>query len=264
MEDVQSRKDGRNQAIDKVGVSDLRYPIVILDRANGKQHTVATVSLSVDLPHEFKGTHMSRFLETLTRHHGEITFRTLPIILEELRIRLAAENAHIELAFPYFIERCAPATASKALMDIDCQFVAESSKDKGDFVLQARIPVTSLCPCSKAISEYGAHNQRGYVTIALRTVNETQNLPSMFWIEELVEIVDQSGSSPIYPLLKREDERHVTMRAYENPVFVEDIVRNVALQLREDPRVAWFRVHALNHESIHNHSAFAEITWART
>jgi len=263
MEDVQSRKDERNQAIDKVGVADLRYPIVILDRANGKQHTIATVSLSVHLPHEFKGTHMSRFLETLARHHGEITFRTLPAILEELRTRLSAEKAQIELAFPYFIERCAPVTGLQALMDIDCRFVAESSEEKGDFLLQTRIPVTSLCPCSKAISEYGAHNQRGYVTIALRTVNEQQNVPSMVWIEELVEIVDRSASSPIYPLLKREDERHVTMRAYDNPAFVEDIVRSVALQLREDHRVAWFRVHALNHESIHNHSAFAEINWER-
>jgi GTP cyclohydrolase IB len=263
MQDVQNHKDDRNLPIDKVGVCNLKYPIVVLDRCNDKQHTVATFSLSVDLPEEFKGTHMSRFVETLTKHHGEITFLTLPAILNELRAKLNAKSSHIEISFPYFVERVAPVTGLKALMDFDCQFTAESCNGTIDFVLQVRIPVTSLCPCSKAISEYGAHNQRGYVTISVRTRRSPHGEPELIWIEEIIEVVDISASAPIYPLLKREDERYVTMQAYDNPVFVEDIVRNVALRLRQDPRVAWFRVASLNQESIHNHDAFAEIEWLR-
>jgi GTP cyclohydrolase I len=263
MQDIQNHKDDRNLPIDKVGVCELRYPMIVLDRANAKQHTVGTFTLSVNLPHDFKGTHMSRFLEVLNRHHGEITCLTLPVILEELRSRLNAESSHIEVSFTYFLERSAPVTQSKALMDYDCKFTAESTARESDFLLQVKIPVTSLCPCSKAISEYGAHNQRGYITIEVRTLFNPSGLPELIWIEELVEIADRSASSPVYALLKREDERHVTMQAYDNPVFVEDIVRNVALSLRTDDRITWFRVHALNHESIHNHSAFAEIQWKR-
>jgi GTP cyclohydrolase I len=235
----------------------------VLDRANAKQHTIATFSLSVDLPREFKGTHMSRFIETLTRHHSEITFFTLPAILDELRVRLNAVRSHLEISFPYFLERVAPVTGSRAAMDFECHFLADSSEDNSDFVLQVKVPVTSLCPCSKAISDYGAHNQRGYITISLRPVRTTAGCPELVWIEELIEIADKSASAPVYPLLKRPDERHVTMQAHDNPVFVEDIVRNVATCLREDPRIAWFRVHALNQESIHNHNAFAEIEWER-
>lgn len=263
MQDVQNHKDVRNLPIDKVGVSGLRYPMTVLDRKNAKQHTIGSFTLSVNLPHDFKGTHMSRFLEILNRHHGEITFVTLPVILEELRTRLDAESSHIEVSFIYFLERTAPVTQSKALVDYECKFTAESTAKESDFVLQVKIPVTSLCPCSKAISEYGAHNQRGYITIEVRTVFNPSGLPELVWIEELVEIADGSASAPVYALLKREDERHVTMQAYDNPVFVEDIVRNVALRLRADDRITWFCVHALNHESIHNHSAFAEIQWAR-
>lgn len=263
MQDIQNHKDDRNVPIDKVGVCNLKYPIVVLDRKNAKQHTVATFSLSVDLPQEFKGTHMSRFVETLTKHHGEITFVTLPTILEELRRKLNAQSSHVEISFPYFVERLAPVTGLKALMDFDCQFIAESRNGESDFVLQVTIPVTSLCPCSKAISEYGAHNQRGSVAISVRTARLSDGTPEFVWIEELVEVVDKSASAPVYPLLKREDERYVTMQAYDNPVFVEDIVRNVTVQLRRDPRIAWFRVAALNHESIHNHNAFAEIEWLR-
>jgi GTP cyclohydrolase I len=148
-------------------------------------------------------------------------------------------------------------------MDFNCQFIAESRNGESDFVLQVTIPVTSLCPCSKAISDYGAHNQRGSVAISVRTTRSSDGTPEFVWIEELVEVVDKSASAPIYPLLKREDERYVTMQAYDNPVFVEDIVRNVTVKLRQDARIAWFRVAALNHESIHNHNAFAEIEWLR-
>lgn len=263
MQDVQNHRDCRNLPIDKVGICDLRYPIIVLDRKNQRQHTVGKFTLSVNLPHEFKGTHMSRFLEVLSRHHGEITFVTLPVILEEVRTKLNAERSHIELSFPYFVERSAPVTEAKALMDYECEFMAESTARGPDFVLQVKIPVTSLCPCSKAISEYGAHNQRGYITIQVRTIVNASGSPELIWIEELIEIADRSASAPVYALLKREDERHVTMQAYDNPVFVEDIVRNVALTLRDDQRISWYCVHSLNQESIHNHSAFAEIEWTR-
>lgn len=263
MEDVQSRADDRQIPIDQVGVSDLRYPIVVLDRELGKQQTVARLTMSVSLPHHFKGTHMSRFLEVLNEHRGEVTMRTLPAILGSLKERLEAERARVEASFPYFLERAAPVSGARGLMDYECSFVGEANGAQDDFVLGVRVPVTTLCPCSKAISDYGAHNQRGQVTIEVRTVRAPGGEPAIVWIEELVEIAEASGSAPVYALLKRADEREVTMRAYDNPVFVEDVVRNVALRLREDPRVAWYRVHAVNHESIHNHSAFATIEWTR-
>jgi GTP cyclohydrolase I len=263
MEDVQGRCDSREVALDRVGVSGLRYPIVVLDREHQKQHTVAVLKMSVNLPHEFKGTHMSRFIEVLNEHRGEITMRTVPNILRDLRTRLDAESAHIHLVFPYFLERPAPVSGASALMDYECSFDAAVNGGKDQFVFGVRVPVTSLCPCSKAISDYGAHNQRGYITIDVQTVRDLENNFALIWFEELIDIAEQSASSPVYPLLKRADERHVTMQAFDNPVFVEDMVRNVALRLRSDPRVAWFRIDALNQESIHNHSAFANVEWMR-
>jgi len=264
MRDIQNQIDYRQIAIDKVGVCDLQYPIVVLDRENQSQSTIARLSMSVNLPHEFKGTHMSRFIETLNAHRGEVTMRTLPKILGELKNRLNAESAHIEAAFPYFLERTAPVSGAVGLMDYECKFVGEANGAKSDFILSVCVPVTSLCPCSKAISEYGAHNQRGEVTIDVRSQGADSGHPELIWIEELIEVAESSASAPVYALLKREDERFVTMQAYDNPVFVEDIVRNVASKLQDDQRIAWFRVHALNHESIHNHGAFAQIEWART
>lgn len=263
LEDVQGRRDARGIDINQAGVRDLRYPITVLDRARGEQQTVASLSMSVGLPERFKGTHMSRFVEALEEHRGEITMRTLPAILRELRGRLDAESARVKAKFPYFLKREAPVSGSKALMDYDCFFLGESSGRDDEFILGVRVPVTSLCPCSKAISDYGAHNQRGYVTIEIRPRRTMGGEPELVWIEELVEVGERSGSAPVYPLLKRPDERHVTMQAYDNPVFVEDIVRNVAEELRGDARISWFRVHAVNQESIHNHNAFAEIEWTR-
>jgi GTP cyclohydrolase I len=259
MEDVQNRPDDRCVPIDEVGVSGLRYPIVVLDRAQGKQHTVAKIAMSVNLPHHFKGTHMSRFIEILNEHRGEVTMRTVPMILRTLQTRLDAESARIEVYFPYFLERAAPVTAARALMDYSCTFVGQRRGDEDDFVLRIEVPVTTLCPCSKAISDYGAHNQRGYVTIEVRSRVDENGERALIWIEELVEIAERSASAPVYPLLKRPDERHVTMQAFDNPVFVEDVVRNVAVRLQTDHRVAWFRVRAVNDESIHNHSAFAQV-----
>jgi len=259
MEDVQGRPDERGVPLDEVGVRGLRYPIVVLDRTRGRQHTVAQVAMSVNLPHQFKGTHMSRFLEVLNEHRGEVTMNTLPTILQSVQERLQAESARIEVAFPYFLEREAPVTAARALMDYNCTFFGERHGERNNFILRAEVPITTLCPCSKAISDYGAHNQRGYVTIDVKSQTDGQGEHSLIWIEELIEVAERSASAPVYPLLKRPDERYVTMQAFDNPVFVEDVVRNVAIELQADTRVAWFRIHARNDESIHNHSVFAQL-----
>ena len=263
MHDIQSLPDHRKVALDQVGVTDLRYPITVYDRAKKQQQTIAQITMSVNLPHHFKGTHMSRFIEVIEGHQGLVTMKTLPGILRALKRVLEAESARMEVRFPYFIERAAPVSRAKGLMDYECSFVGEVNGKKDDFVLGVRVPVTSLCPCSKAISDYGAHNQRGLVTIEARSARGKNGRPLIVWIEELVELAEKSASAPVYPLLKRADERHVTMQAYDNPVFVEDIVRNVAVGLQSDPRVSWFRVEAVNLESIHNHSAFARTTWQR-
>lgn len=257
LRDVQRESDERAIAIEQVGVTDLRYPITVLDRGALSQRTIANLTLSVGLPHDTKGTHMSRFIEVLERHRGEITVRTLPTLLNDLQATLEAETAQIEVRFPYFMTRVAPVSDSEALMDYQCSFIAESIAGELDFVLGVDVPVSSLCPCSKAISDYGAHNQRGILRIEIRS-------SEIVWIEEIVEIAEASASTPVYALLKPEDERHLTMQAYDNPVFVEDMVRNVAVRLKADERIRWFRIRAKNQESIHNHSTFAQMTWART
>ena len=258
--DMQETPDTRGVQIDQVGICDLTYPIVVLDRDNRRQQATATIAVSVSLPHHFKGTHMSRFLEVLAAHQGEITMRTLPQILHELKGRLTAEAARIEVEFTYFLQRKAPVSGLSAPMDYRCAFVAESGEEGDDFLMKVSVPVSTLCPCSKVISDYGAHNQRGYVTMTIRPRHDEDSAGwRMIWIEELVEVAERSASAPIYPLLKRVDERHVTMQAYDNPVFVEDVVRNVAGRLREDGRIAGFEVRAVNLESIHNHSAFAVV-----
>lgn len=264
LEDVQNQPDGRNIPLDQVGVGDLRHPIRVLDRERGTQDTVATFSMSVSLPHHVKGTHMSRFLEVLNEHRGEVTMRTLPGILESLKERLDAAGARIEVSFPYFLEREAPVSGAKGLMDYECSFIGELlDGEEADFFLGIKVPITTLCPCSKAISDYGAHNQRGYVEMEVRSRRAEDGRSEVIWIEELVEAAESSASAPVYPVLKRPDERYVTMQAHDNPTFVEDVVRNVAVRLMEDDRVAWFRVRAENQESIHNHSAFARVRWSR-
>lgn len=250
--DVQRIPDDRGIEIDKVGICDLKYPLVILDKAHGRQNVTARISMSVSLPHNFKGTHMSRFLEILAIPRETLTLKLLPLVLGELKVKLSAESAHMEIEFDYFMTRRAPVSGLEAPMDYHCAFVGEMNGMDTDLMLRVTVPVATLCPCSKHISDYGAHNQRGYITMQVRS-------SEMVWIEELVEIAEKSASAPIYPLLKRVDERHVTMQAYDNPVFVEDVVRNVALRLMGDVRVASFEVRAENQESIHNHSAFAVV-----
>lgn len=259
--DIQATPDGRGLAIDQVGVSDLRYPIQVTDHLGNPFPTVATISMSVHLPHHFKGTHMSRFLEVLSLHEGEVTSRTLPAILHDLKERLHAAEAHIEVAFTYFVTKKAPVSGAPAKVGCDCVFMGTSGTDGDELVLRVTVPVTTLCPCSREISDYGAHNQRGYVTLEVRPKAKGSGC-ELILIEDLIAVAEKSGSAPVYALLKRPDERHVTMQAYDNPVFVEDVVRNAAALLRADPRVASFTVKAVNHESIHDHNAFASISGA--
>lgn len=252
LHDMQSSRDERRLRIDKVGVKGLRHPIEIKDKAHQRQSTVATISMSVDLPHHFKGTHMSRFVEVLNSHGRLIHVETIPEILKELQQRLEAETAHLELEFPFFLEKKAPVTGVTGLVDYVVRFEAARRGAEESLRMTVVVPVGTLCPCSKAISDRGAHNQRGYVTLALES-------SSIVWIEEAIEMVEASASCELYSVLKRPDEKFVTEKAYDNPVFVEDLVRNVALRCQADPRITWFRVEAENMESIHNHAAYALI-----
>ena len=248
--DCQSQPDSRQLAIDKVGVKGLLHPIEVRDKAHETQNTVARISLLVDLPKDFKGTHMSRFVEVLNTHGRLIHVENVPTMLHELQKKLRAQVAHIGVEFPYFMEKEAPVTKAKGLVDYQVKFDAAAHGKDVTFTVTVTIPVTTLCPCSKAISAYGAHNQRGYVTLALRSVKP-------IWIEDMIALVEESASSEIYSLLKRPDEKFVTEKAYDNPVFVEDLVRNVAVRCNRHPDITWYKVEAENMESIHNHSAYA-------
>ncbi len=252
LKDTQNEPDERNLAIDRVGVKSLRYPIEIKDKANEVQSTVATVSMAVDLPHHYKGTHMSRFIEVLSAHGPQLSVRDMSAIPGELLERLEAERAHIVIDFPFFLSKAAPATGERGLMDYGVKFEIDATRDKIDCMVTVEVPVTTLCPCSKAISDRGAHNQRGLVTLAIR-------FDRPIWIEDLVKLVESCASSELYSLLKRPDEKVVTERAYDNPVFVEDLVRAIAAKSNEQPDILWYRVEAENFESIHNHNAYAMI-----
>jgi GTP cyclohydrolase I len=252
--DHASDEDTRGLAIDRVGISDLDYPIVVLDKRHEQQHTVAKVAASVTLPKEQRGTHMSRFVEVLNSVRGEITVRNLPKILRQMQARLEADRVQLHLDFPYFISKLAPVSRVESLLKYDCGFHATANGADVDFLLRVDIPVTTLCPCSKAISKYGAHNQRGVVSVALRT-------EGFAWIEDVVALVESCASAPLYSLLKREDEKAVTEQAYENPSFVEDLLREVSVRLRDELGATWLHVAVENAESIHNHAAFAELTW---
>ena len=252
LKDIQNETDSRNITIDRVGIKDISYPIKLQDKKKGIQETVAKINMFVQLPHNFKGTHMSRFIEILNKHRNNINIDSVKEILDEMLLKLDSKQAHIELNFPYFIEKTAPVSKQTALMDYNCSFTGNADGDNKEFIISVTVPVMSLCPCSKEISNFGAHNQRSYVKIKVK-------YKKMIWIEELVDIAESSASSPIYSLLKREDEKFVTEYSYNNPVFVEDIVRNVAEKLLKDNRITWFEVSSENMESIHNHSAFAVI-----
>jgi GTP cyclohydrolase I len=252
--DVQNSADTRRLAINKVGIKDIRHPVRVKDRSGGEQHTIANFNMYVNLPHNFKGTHMSRFVEILNLHETEITVKSFKNMLSEMTERLEAESGHIEMTFPYFVNKSAPISAVKSLMDYEVTFIGEIHDNKPAMFIKVIVPVTSLCPCSKQISKYGAHNQRSHVTVKVRTLG-------FVWIEDLIDIVEKQASCELYGLLKRPDEKYVTERAYENPKFVEDMVRDVAAQLNADDRIAAYSVESENFESIHNHSAYAMIEY---
>ena len=253
MKDVQNQRDNRNIPIDKVGIKNLRYPVTVLDRREGRQHTVASINMYVDLPHEYKGTHMSRFVELLHLLKNEVSLRKFSEILDQMKKHLNAASAHIEITFPYFIEKKAPISASLGLMDYTCRIIGSSnSSNQIDLVSEVNVPITSVCPCSKEISDQGAHNQRGEVKLQTR-------FNRFIWLEDMIELVESCASCDVYSVLKRVDEKQVTEQSYDNPKFVEDIVRDVAARLQQDNNIIWFSVSAENFESIHNHSAYAHI-----
>ncbi len=250
LKDTQSEPDYRQIAIDRVGVKGLKYPIRVRDKAHAEQHTIATITLTVDLPQEYKGTHMSRFVEVLNEFGPEIHVDNIQQMLRDLTTRLNSECAHADLEFPFFLEKPAPVTGAVGMMDYLVRFNATLERGTTDFTVTVIVGVTTLCPCSKAISVHGAHNQRGQVTYSVR-------FSKPIWIEDLVQLVESCASSELYSLLKRPDEKAVTERAYENPVFVEDLVRNIAVRSDREPDITWYRVEAENFESIHNHNAYA-------
>ena len=251
--DIQSTPDTRQLAIDRVGIKGIRHPVKVSDRElGGVQHTIATFNMYVHLPQHFKGTHMSRFVEILNREERDISVESFGAMLTEMVARLGARAGHIEMSFPYFVNKAAPVSGVKSLLDYDVSFIGEIRDGRQSFTMKVIIPVTSLCPCSKEISSYGAHNQRSHVTITAR-VN------AFVWIEEIIRIAEESASCELFGLLKRPDEKWVTERAYDNPKFVEDMVRDVAHRLDLEPRVLAYVVESENFESIHNHSAYALI-----
>ncbi len=250
--DVQSSPDSRRIAIDKVGIKAIRHPVRVADKSGGVQHTVALFNMYVRLPHNFKGTHMSRFVEILNGREREISVESFESILRDMVEKLEAESGHIEMNFPYFITKAAPVSGVQSVLDYDVTFMGEIWNGEYQFTMRVMVPVTSLCPCSKEISDYGAHNQRSHVTVTART-------SGFVWIEDLVRMVEDQASSELYGLLKRPDEKFVTERAYDNPKFVEDMVRDVAAVLNTDRRISAYLVEAENFESIHNHSAYALI-----
>ncbi len=251
LRDIQSEHDTRNIEINRVGVSELFYPIKVFDKAHKSQNTVAKIKLSVNLSPRFRGTHMSRFIEVLNEYRGEIAMWKVFEILEKLKTKLDSNSAEIEIEFPYFIEKTAPKTGTKSIMQYNCKFIGKLDTRR-DFLLEIVVPIMTLCPCSKEISEKGAHNQRAMAQVAVR-------FTEFVWIEDLIQIIENCASSPVYSILKREDEKFVTEHAYEHPAFVEDVARDIAKKLDEIKEIIWYRIHVESFESIHNHNAFAHI-----
>jgi len=252
LRDIHSERDTRRLALDRAGVKGLRYPICVLDRQRGLQHTIAEIDISVSVPHRRRGAHMSRFVELLNRHRREIDIRKFRSLCAELRKDHDADAAHVEVRFPYFIEKSAPVTHATGLVDYACTFGASVTRKTSEIWVAVDVPVTSLCPCSKAISDHGAHNQRSLVSVRVW-------FAKFFWLEDLIALIEESASSELYALLKRPDEKYVTERAYERPRFVEDLVREVGTRLRADANFTRWEVEAESFESIHAHSAYATL-----
>jgi GTP cyclohydrolase I len=250
--DVQSILDTRRIAINRAGIRAIRHPVRIADKDNGIQHTIAVFNMYVNLPHNFKGVHMSRFVEILNSHEREISVESFESILRAMVKKLETESGDIEMTFPYFVDKTAPVSRVKSLLDYEVTFIGEIKKGSYKFTMKVVVPVTSLCPCSKQISTYGAHNQRSHMSISIRT-------NSFVGIQELIKMAEDQASCELYGLLKRSDEKYVTEKAYDNPKFVEDVVRDVAAVLNLDTRIDAYVVESENFESIHNHSAYALI-----
>ncbi len=253
MRDIQNERDDRKMPIHKVGINNLSYPISVLDRKGEFQHTVSHINMYVDLPHHYRGTHMSRFLEVISRHSMNLNLNNLDKILKEIKETFKCETAHLELEFPYFIYKKAPVSGIESPMEYICRVEAKmGGAQRLELLAEVNVPVHNLCPCSKEISRFGAHNQRGMIKI--RVISS-----KMIWFEELIEIGEKCASAPLYSLLKREDEKYITELAFNNPRFVEDSAREAALALNKDPRISWYSVEVTNFESIHNHNAYAFI-----
>ena len=255
--DTQNKADTRQIPIDKVGIKGIKHPVRVLDRSGGEQNTIAEFNMYVNLPHNFKGTHMSRFVEILNEYEREISVKSFNDMLEKMAERLEADSGHIEMTFPYFVKKTAPVSGVESLLDYQVCFRGEINNNQARTDVVVLVPVTSLCPCSKSISDYGAHNQRSHITISVK-------IQDFIWVEELIEMVEEQASCELYGLLKRPDEKYVTERAYDNPKFVEDLVRDIATQLNNDDRVVAYTVESENFESIHNHSAYAYIEKDKT
>jgi len=254
MKDIQKEPDYRKTPIDKVGIKNLKYPVKVLDRQHGTQQTVALINMYVDVPHGNKGTHMSRFVELLHMLQPEISLKTFSLILDQMKTDLNAESAHMEVTFPYFMEKKAPVSKTPAYMEYNCKLTGTSKPDgRLDLISEVIVPVSSICPCSKEISDGGAHNQRGEVSLSTR-------FKKFIWIEDMIELVEKAASCDLYSVLKRVDEKYVTEKGYNNPKFVEDMVRDIAVELKKDTNITWFSISVENFESTHNHSAYATIT----
>ncbi len=253
MEDVQKRPAEVPLSVDRVGIRSLELPLVVRDRAQGRQHTVAEVDMGVELPSSFKGTHMSRFVEALENWGEEVNYRSVKRLLDDVKARLEARRAYVLFRFPYFVRKAAPVSGGEGPMCYHCRLTGElNEEDRASFILELDVPVMTVCPCSKAISREGAHSQRAMVRMRLK-------MRGFSWLEEFIEIAERAASSPVYTILKREDEKYVTERAFAAPTFVEDVVRAVAQELSQHPQVAGFVAEVESHESIHNHNAFARI-----
>lgn len=254
MRDIQNEQDTREIPLQKVGVRGVKYPVTILDKYKKVQNTTATVDLYVNLPHNFKGTHMSRFIQVFHKYHSDISMNNFLEMLEEMRNSLDAQKSFGCIRFPFYMEKDAPVSKAQGIMQYFASYEAEVCEN-GDkkFYITVEVPVTTLCPCSKAISEFGAHNQRGIVKVKIL-------YSDFFWIEDIISGIEKCASSPLYSVLKRKDEKFVTENAYENPRFVEDIVREVYIFLKDFPiknKFKWFSVECENEESIHFHNAYA-------
>lgn len=257
MEDVQSRVDSRQIPINRVGVKDLSHPVTIIGKDGRTSHSIATFSMSVALPHDKKGTHMSRFVQMLNEEETVISAKSFNKLLSRMVKRLEAEAGYIEMQFPYFIEKSAPVSGIKGLMDYQVNLIGQIEQGYVASTLEVTVPVKSLCPCSRDISDYGAHNQRSHLTVGI-------NINRDIWLEDLIKSVESQASAELFAILKRPDEKYITERAYDNPKFVEDVVRDVANMLDQNEAITRYYVHAENFESIHNHSAFALVDVDKT